>query len=39
MYPYASGGHAFGFRRTELPVTGWPAQAEVWVWMIGIVQH
>ena len=24
MHLYAQGGHAFGLRRTELPITGWP---------------
>jgi acetyl esterase/lipase len=24
MHLYARGGHAFGLRRTELPITGWP---------------
>lgn len=39
MHLYASGGHAFGLRRTELPITGWPAQAELWLHTIGIVQN
>lgn len=31
MHLYAEGGHGYGLRRTELPVTGWPAQVEVWL--------
>ena len=25
MHLYAQGGHAFGLRRTKLPITGWPS--------------
>ena len=39
MHLYANGGHAFGFRRTKDPITGWPAQAEIWLRTIGIVQN
>lgn len=39
MHLYAQGGHAFGLRRTKLPATDWPAQAEVWLRTIGIVQN
>ncbi len=39
MHLYAKGGHAFGFRRTELPITSWPAQAEVWLRTIGMVRN
>lgn len=39
MHLYANGGHAFGFRRTELPIAGWPVQAEVWLRTIGIIQN
>lgn len=39
MHLYASGGHAFGFRRTNQPITSWPQQAEVWLRTIGIVQN
>jgi acetyl esterase/lipase len=34
---YAQGGHAFGLRRTELPITGWPQLVETWLGTIGIV--
>jgi len=39
MHLYAQGGHAFGLRRTELPITGWPVQAEVWLHTIGVLQN
>ena len=31
MHLYAQGGHAFGLRRTELPVTKWPQLLDVWL--------
>ncbi len=37
MHLYAHGGHAFGLRRTELPITGWPQLVETWLGMIGII--
>lgn len=39
MHLYAHGGHAFGLRRTKLPISGWPALAEVWLRTIGIVTN
>ncbi|MGH8227002.1 MAG: alpha/beta hydrolase [Steroidobacteraceae bacterium] len=39
MHLYAHGGHAFGLRRTKLPITGWTALAEVWLRTIAIVQN
>lgn len=38
MHLYASGGHGYGLRRTELPVTGWPKLVESWLGTIGVVQ-
>jgi len=38
MHLYAHGGHAFGLRRTNLPITEWPRLAETWLRTIGIVQ-
>jgi acetyl esterase/lipase len=38
MHLYARGGHAFGLRRTKLPITEWPRQAESWLRTIGVVQ-
>src|SRR5580700_118557 len=37
MHLYAHGGHAFGLRRTELPITGWPELVETWLGMIGMI--
>jgi acetyl esterase/lipase len=37
MHLYAQGGHAFGLRRTALPITGWPQLVETWLRTIGIV--
>jgi acetyl esterase/lipase len=37
MHLYAHGGHAFGLRRTELPITGWPELVETWLGTIGMI--
>jgi acetyl esterase/lipase len=37
MHLYAHGGHAFGLRRTELPITGWPQLVETWLETIGMI--
>ena len=37
MHLYAQGGHAFGLRRTELPITGWPPLVEAWLGTIGMI--
>ena len=37
MHLYAQGGHAFGLRRTKLPITGWPQLVETWLGTIGMV--
>jgi acetyl esterase/lipase len=37
MHLYAQGGHAFGLRRTQLPVTRWPELVETWLGTIGII--
>jgi acetyl esterase/lipase len=39
MHLYAHGGHAFGLRRTKLPITGWPELAEAWLRTIGIAEN
>ncbi|MDR3740499.1 MAG: alpha/beta hydrolase [Terracidiphilus sp.] len=31
LHIYAEGGHGYGLRRTELPVTDWPKLVEVWL--------
>jgi acetyl esterase/lipase len=37
MHLYAQGGHAFGLRRTKLPVTGWPQLVETWLGTMGMI--
>jgi acetyl esterase/lipase len=34
LYPH--GGHAFGLRRTKLPVTAWPLLVDTWLGSIGM---
>jgi acetyl esterase/lipase len=36
MHLYAQGGHAFGLRKTKLPVTRWPELVETWLGTIGM---
>lgn len=36
MHLYAHGGHAFGMRRTKLPVTAWPQLVDTWLETIGM---
>jgi acetyl esterase/lipase len=31
LHIYAQGGHGYGLRRTELPVTTWPQSVEAWL--------
>ena len=38
MHLYAQGGHAFGLRRTKLPITEWPQLVETWLRTIGMTQ-
>jgi acetyl esterase/lipase len=37
MRLYPKGGHAFGLRPTELPITRWPQLVETWLATIGII--
>ena len=37
LHLYAKGGHAFGLRRTDAPITGWPVLVEKWLAAIGII--
>ena len=37
MHIYASGGHGYGLRRTDLPVTEWPKLVEIWLGTIRVV--
>jgi len=37
LHIYAQGGHGYGLRRTELPVTTWPTSVETWLRTIKIL--
>jgi acetyl esterase/lipase len=37
LHLYAQGGHGYGLRRTELPVTGWPQLVRTWLRTIQIL--
>jgi acetyl esterase/lipase len=39
LHSYAQGGHAFGLRRTKLPVTAWPKLVETWLGTIGMISE
>jgi acetyl esterase/lipase len=39
MHLYAQGGHAFGLRRTKLPITEWPQLVETWLGTIGMISE
>jgi acetyl esterase/lipase len=39
MHLYAQGGHAFGLRPTELPITRWPQLVEAWLRTIGMISN
>ncbi len=39
MHLYAHGGHAFGLRRTKLPITEWPQLVETWLGTIGMISE
>ncbi|HKS80211.1 MAG TPA: alpha/beta hydrolase [Candidatus Acidoferrales bacterium] len=39
MHLYAQGRHAFGLRRTELPITAWPDLVETWLRTIGMIRE
>jgi acetyl esterase/lipase len=36
MHLYAQGNHAYGLRRTRLPITAWPDMVETWLVTIGM---
>ncbi len=38
MHLYAQGGHAYGLRRTQLPITRWPELVETWLRTIGMLR-
>jgi acetyl esterase/lipase len=37
MHVYPHGGHAFGLRRTQSPITDWPRLAERWLRTLGMI--
>jgi acetyl esterase/lipase len=37
MHLFAHGGHAFGLRRTEEPITEWPGLVEKWLGTMGMI--
>lgn len=37
MHIYAQGGHGYGLRRTELPITAWPHLVETWLHTVKIL--
>ena len=37
LHLYAHGGHAFGLRRTTMPITAWPDLADAWMRTIGVI--
>ena len=37
LHIYAKGGHAFGLRPTNLPITHWPKLADTWLRTIGVI--
>lgn len=37
MHIFVKGGHAFGLRPTDSPITRWPALAETWLRTIGMI--
>jgi acetyl esterase/lipase len=39
MHIFAEGGHAFGLRHTDKPITDWPRLAETWLHTIGMTPH
>jgi acetyl esterase/lipase len=39
LHVYVTGGHAFGMRRTDSPITEWPDLVEKWLRAIGILSR
>jgi len=37
LHLYAQGGHGYGLRRTDLPVTTWPQSVEMWLHTIKVL--
>lgn len=38
LHIYTQGGHGYGLRKTNLPVTTWPQSAAVWLHTIGVLK-
>ena len=38
LHIYESGGHGYGLRPTELPVTSWPARMEEWMRRLDLLE-
>lgn len=38
MHLYANGGHAFGLRPTQLPISSWPKLVDTWMQTIGMIK-
>jgi acetyl esterase/lipase len=39
MHIYADGGHGYGLRRTDLPITAWPKLVETWLHTIKVLPN
>ena len=39
IHLYAQGGHAFGLRRTKMPITAWPELMATWLRTIGMISE
>lgn len=39
LHVYAHGGHAFGLRPTDKPVTHWPSLVKTWLHTIGVLKN
>jgi acetyl esterase/lipase len=37
LHVYPHGGHAFGLRRTQEPITAWPDLVETWLKTLGMI--
>lgn len=37
LHLFATGGHAFGLRPTQFPITRWPALVETWLGSLGMI--
>lgn len=37
LHVYAKGGHGYGLRPTDLPITTWPRTAAIWLHTIGVL--